>query len=562
MTVDPKVVVIGLDGATFDILLPLAESGLTPHIAKIIEKGSWGRLESTIPPFTAAAWSTFATGQNPGQHGVLSFRERDRFNYDIKGSGFVDASRFKRTLWEELSANGKKVAVINVPLSYPPRPVNGFMITGMLTPPGAKDFTYPDSLKDELDDDYIVDVEFIRQGSEFRREGFPPKSEMLPKIRQMSNIRAQTSIRLMSEQPWDFFMVVFTSTDRVSHFFWDDLEYLISGQEGRDGPTESALKSYFAELDAAIGMLIETAGESTHILLMSDHGFGRSPSKRAYLNIWLEQSGLLNKRGSEGLMDLESWRIRVGRNRRLKALLRRFIPERAQSAVKSAFESVSSDIIDWTKTKAYWVPIYFQVCGIEVNLVGERREGCVSPGEEYERVRDQVIAASKNLIDPDTGEQMVEEAYRREDLYNGPYVEGFPDVILVLKPEYIGAGSLAGSLLAEPAPIARPGEHREDGIFAALGPTIAGGADLPGLRLVDLPATVLYMMDLPVPASYDGRVLTELFGERYLMDHPVRTVDDTTTAKTTAKSADTESRYSAEEEALLEERLRGLGYLE
>lgn len=562
MTVDPKVVVIGLDGATFDIILPLAESGLTPHLAKILEKGSWGRLESTIPPFTAAAWSTFATGQNPGQHGVLSFRKRDRFNYDIKGSGFVDASRFKRTLWEELSAHTKKVAVINVPLSYPPRPVNGFMITGMLTPPGASDFTYPDSLKDELDENYIVDVEFIRQGTEFRREGFPPKSEMLPKIRQMSRIRAQTSIRLMNEEPWDFFMVVFTSTDRVSHFFWDDLENLTSGQEGREGPIETGLKSYFAELDEAIGQLIETAGESAHILLMSDHGFGRSPSKRAYINIWLEQSGLLDKRGSEGLMDLESWRIRVGRHRRLKALLRRFIPEKTQSAVKSASESVSSDIIDWNKTKAYWVPIYFQVCGVEVNLEGERREGSVSPGDEYELVRNRIIAASKNLIDPETGEQMVEEVYRREELYNGPYVEGFPDVILVLKPEYIGAGSLAGSLLAEPARASRPGEHREDGIFAALGPTIADVGELPGLRLVDLPATVLYMMDVPVPASYDGRVLTELFSDRQLIDHPVRMVDDTVTTKTDSKSTDTESHFTAEEEALLEERLRGLGYLE
>jgi len=562
MSADPKVVVIGLDGATYDILLPLAESGHTPHLAKILKKGSWGRLESTIPPFTAAAWSTFATGQNPGQHGVLSFRERDRFNYDLKGSGFVDASRFKHTLWEELSANGKKVAVINVPLSYPPRPVNGFMITGMLTPPGANNFTYPDSLKHELDDDYMVDVEFIRQGTEFRREGFPPKTEMLPEIRKMSNIRAQTSIRLMSEKPWDFFMVVFTSTDRVSHFFWDDLENLVSGKEGRADSIQSGLISYFAELDTAIGKLIETAGESAHILLMSDHGFGRSPSKRAYVNIWLEQSGLLHKRGSEGLMDFESWRIRVGRHRRLKALLRRFISEKTQSAVTSASASVSSDIIDWRKTKAYWVPIYFQVCGIELNVAGERREGSVSSGEEYEQVRDRIIAASKYLIDPDTGEHMVDEVYRREDLYDGPYVEGFPDVILVLKPEYIGAGSLAGSLLAEPAPAARPGEHRKDGIFAAFGPTIAGMGELPGLRLVDLPATVLYMMDLPIPATYDGRVLTELFGKRHLMDHPVRTVDDSVNANSDAKTADTDSHFTAEEEVLLEKRLRGLGYLE
>jgi predicted AlkP superfamily phosphohydrolase/phosphomutase len=562
MTSDPKVVVIGLDGATYDILLPLVESGHLPHLAKIIEEGGWGRLESTIPPFTAAAWSTFATGQNPGQHGVLSFRERDRFNYDIKGSGFVDASRFKHTLWEELGENGKKVAVINVPLSYPPRPVNGFMITGMLTPPGASDYTYPDSMKDELGDDYLVDVDFIRKGTEFRRDGFPPKQEMLPKIRHMSDLRAQTSIRLMREQPWDFFMVVFTSTDRVSHFFWDNLIELVKGGGAQDGPIESALLAYFAELDEAIGKLVETAGESAHILLMSDHGFGSSPSKRAYINLWLEQSGLLNKRDSEGLMDLESWRVWVGRHRRLKSILRRFIPEKTQSAVKTASESVSSEIIDWSKTQAYWVPIYFQVCGVEVNLEGEHREGAVSSGHEYEQVRDQVIAASMNLVDPETGIQMVEGAYRREELYSGPYVQGFPDVILVLNPDYIGAGSLAGSLLAEPAPAARPGEHRSDGIFAAFGPTITGKGELTGLRLVDLPATVLYMMDLPIPANYDGRVLTELFSELHLAEHLIRTRDAALKEDSDAEAARTGSSFSSEEQELLEERLRGLGYLE
>jgi predicted AlkP superfamily phosphohydrolase/phosphomutase len=240
-------------------------------------------------------------------------------------------------------------------------------------------------------------------------------------------------------------------------------------------------------------------------------------------------------------------------------LLRWFIPEKTQSAVKSAVESVSGDIIDWNRTQAYWVPIYFQVCGVEVNVVEERREGIVSPGDEYEKVRDRIIAAVEMLVDPTTGKPMVELVARREHLYSGPYVKSFPDIILVLKPEYIGAGSLAGTLLAESFNAARPGEHRKDGIFASVGPAIRKQDNLTGLKLIDLPATVLYMMEQPIPDRYDGRVLTELFDPEFLDRHPIRTYIDPSVEP---PLEDTGQTFTTEEEALLEDRLRGLGYIE
>jgi len=264
-----KTIVIGLDGATFDILLPLIEMGHMPHLQALMARGSWGRLNSTIPPFTATAWSSFITGMNPGEHGVLSFQKRDTYNYDLRGNGFVNATRFEQTLWELFNEASWSTGVVNVPLTYPARPIDGYMITGMLTPPGAQDFTHPSGLKLDIDKDYLVDVEFIRDGQKFRQSGFPDKMDMLMQIKNMTAIRVQTCLDLLKTKPTDFFMVVFTGTDRISHFFWDDLNKIIKGSNDTiSSPIIDGLLAYFHELDKGIEQLITAVGDKATVLMI------------------------------------------------------------------------------------------------------------------------------------------------------------------------------------------------------------------------------------------------------------------------------------------------------
>jgi len=560
-----RLLVVGLDGATFDVLSPLMEAGILPNLAALRERGCWGKLLSTIPPFTAAAWSTFITGKNPGRHGVISFRSRDRFHYDVEGSGFVNAQRFGETLWEILSDHGKRIGLINVPLTYPARPVNGYMVTGMLTPPGARRFTYPPELVHRLGPDYMIDVEFIRRKGEFRQRGFPPKTEMLTQIRRMSRTRARKSADLFSDEPWDFFMVVFTSTDRVLHFFWDDLTALIAeGARGVTAPRNAIqedILAYFRELDDGIGHLVDLAGPTTTTFVISDHGFGPAPRRRFYLNVWLEQLGLLRRRGAQGWTDLEYWRVAVGRHKRIKSALRRVLPPSVQDSAKTVSEKVSGEIIDWSLTRAYFVPIYFHVCGVEINLAGAKREGIVRAGAEYEALRNEIIHEASELSDPENGKPIVEVAARREELYDGPYVEEFPDVILVLDPDYIGASSLAGTSLVEPHPHPmRPGEHRQDGIFVAAGPPVLSRGELSGLHLQDVPPTILFILGLPSLSSFDGRVLQEIFKHEYLETHPI-SVEESPEETRPRKRSQTEG-YSGPEEQSIMDRLRGLGYLD
>lgn len=540
--------IIGLDGATFDVLQPLIDAGRLPSLAAIQQRGSWGRLDSTMPPFTATAWSSFISGQNPGQHGILGFQERDAFNYGTAGGQFLNANRLELTLWEIFNQLGQSAGVINVPFSYPPRPVDGYLITGMMTPDDAP-FTYPASLADELGD-YQIDVTFVREGEQFRQGGFPSKRAMLAEIRAVQSKRFAACTRLLQDRPTDFFMVVLTSTDRVSHFLWDELVALAEGRAIADATVATDLAAYIAELDAGIAAILDFAEPHDHIFFLSDHGFGAAPTRRFFLNVWLEQNGWLAARETQGVFDLEALRVKIGRNPLLKKIVQAAIPASTQTKARQITERVSGDIFDWSKTKAYAVPIYFHVYGIDINKVHERRDGIVSSAE-YETVRTQIIDALRRLTDDD-GKPVAINVWRREEIYHGEQITTFPDIIVEFDPRYALMTSLASRQLFEAAPPPfRPGEHRQDGIFLAASPALRPVADAPNLKLLDVPATVLHANRLPLSEQFDSQVMTTLF----MQEQPV-------TRQKFTINRQMVDELSADESASLTERLRSLGYVE
>ena len=203
-----RVLVIGLDGATLDLIEPWAEAGQLPNFARLLEQGRAARLASTIPPVSPAAWSSFMTGKNPGKHGVFDFTVRDLESYGVK----VALRPREPTLWGMLSAQGKRVCVVNVPQTYPPEEVNGIMVTGLGTP-SQRDFTFPPGLTSRLrQEGYPLDlsVDLARDGAERFFEGVCRASEQV----------TETTIRLMGSRPWDLAMVVLRLTDEIPHFFW------------------------------------------------------------------------------------------------------------------------------------------------------------------------------------------------------------------------------------------------------------------------------------------------------------------------------------------------------
>jgi len=561
MPKEQRVLVIGLDGATFTILQPLMERGRLPRLAEMQQKGSWGPLLSTIPPITAPAWASFMTGVNPAQHGIFNFFKRDPSGYAYEETAdFVHAGLIRHpTLWDILSCADKRMGVVNVPLTYPPRPVNGFMITGMLTPPSAPCFTYPPELSERLEG-YQIDLDYTRTEKGFKLEGRPGEDELLQGVNELLDHRAEHCLRLMVAEEWDCFAVVFVGTDRLFHDLWHYLDPGCPAHSGARGEVmRQAVETYLQRLDAVVGQLRAAAGPQATTVVMSDHGFGPAPDKRVNLNDWLVELGLLHvTKGGRSLLQAEFWATRLGMRRpAIKRILERWVPlhllRRAGTDKRGRREVPAA----WSRTRAYAVQMFNHICGIEINLRGRKRQGIVDPGPEYEQLRDLLLSELMKLRDPETGVHLVQAAHRREELFNGPYCDQAPDVIVELDPRYAGLAPLGNRRLVTSRNLRRQGDHRREGIFLAQGPDVVPGAISPPLAITDLAPTILYMLGVPVPHEMDGRVLTEIFEPDFVASRPILYAEATLTMAVGKDEA-----YSVEEMAEISDRLRDLGYLD
>jgi predicted AlkP superfamily phosphohydrolase/phosphomutase len=557
-----RVLIIGLDGATFDVLQPLMDSNGLPNLAALQSEGVSSNLLSTVPPMTPTAWTSFMTGVNPGKHSIFNFFERDISGYTYEDTaGFVSAAAIKSpTLWEILSQSGKHVGVVNVPMTYPPRPIRGFMITGMLTPPSATTFTYPPDLRRELRD-YRVDLDQTRTESGFDLTTQSEPETLIKDVTALLEHRLAHTLRLVTERPWDLFTVVFVGTDRLFHEFWHYLDpncrpyYSDRGRKVR-----RAIEAYLYKLDQAIGVLLEAVGLETMVLIMSDHGFGPAPNRRVNLNDWLKDLGLLSLTSERtAWLTPEYWATRLGLRRPgIKRVLKRLIPREVFRDATIDPQGGREIPADWSRTRAYAVQLYNHICGIEINVKGRKRQGCVETGAEYEGVRDLILEHLETLVDPQTGERVVLQAHRREDLYRGAYVEQVPDIIIELKPDYVGLAPLGNGEIVTPHKMRRQGDHRPEGVLLVSGSYIDSAVAFDSTpHMVDIVPTVLYALGEPIPVEMDGRVLSEIFCSLYTDSHPLRYRDLPLQIQ-----KDKQQQYSMQEMQEVEERLRGLGYLE
>jgi predicted AlkP superfamily phosphohydrolase/phosphomutase len=208
--------------------------------------------------------------------------------------------------------------------------------------------------------------------------------------------------------------------------------------------------------------------------------------------------------------------------------------------------------IDWSKTKAYsfgvWAPIY-------INLEGREPEGVIKPGKEYENLRDFLVDELYKLKDPETNEKIVNKVYKREELYTGPYADGAPDIMFMPKDTYTAFGDFEFLSSSIVSPSYWSGAHRMNGIIVMNGPCVKEGVTIENAQLIDVAPTILYLIDLPIPSDMDGKVLTEAIKPSYLVLNPVRYED----AETGIMPI--EFKMTREEEQIVKERLRRLGYI-
>ena len=556
-----SVLIVGLDGATFDLMLPWIEEGHLPNLERLLRSGAWGPLESTIPPITPCAWSSFMTGKNPGKHGLFDFVEPNR---DGRGFQFTNASfRDGETIWACLSRHGRRVGVVNVPMTYPPEPVNGFLISGLDTPHEQSQFMYPIEIRHELIETgihYRIDQQHLGNMRSAAR-----RRQQLRNIAEAETARTAAFRHLSKGRPADFRMIVYGATDQVQHHFWHFMDpshdkYDPAGEEFRD-----AIRDTYIHIDGQLGDLLEECDDDTVVIVMSDHGFGPTSNVRVRLNQVLHDAGLLKfqqrKLGGMVTQRLAAWTDKVLRSTLTsdaKRTIAGLFPR-----LRVWFENLDEARIDWNQTAAYVNEAYRSSPAVWLN------DAMANSNGESTEMRQRVEKALASLIDPMTGKRVIGRCYRPDEIYDGPHTERAPSIL----PSWWEDGFLLEQ--SDPQQNLRPnverwtaplqggvefaGSHRLDGVLIASGGPIRDGAAPVNARIIDIAPTVLHLMGVPIPSDMDGRVLSEMLDEDFMEANPIEWEKTETEAQT--EVPDDLHAFTEQESELIARRLQALGYI-
>jgi predicted AlkP superfamily phosphohydrolase/phosphomutase len=519
------IAIVGLDGATWDLAGPFMEAGDMPVLRGLVARGTSGVLRSTIPPVTFPAWSSFMTGVNPGKHGIFDFTRRVPGTYEI---AFV-SSRDRRvpTIWQLLSEAGRRVAVLGVPTTYPPEPVNGIMVGGFDSPVATGidgSFVHPRAFYDEMRAAVgpytITDFQELRIGPGWHDRALPSILAAIERKRDLARY-------VLARERWDVVMVLFGEADTASHHFW----MFADPRSPRFDPARmqrhrGALREVYRRLDAALGAVVDDLPAGATMLVASDHGFGGAGTTVLHLNRWLADEGLL--RFHRGVRGLPARAVRGAR----RVALRRMPRGWQERAVRRSGRQLARRLEGWSRfgaidmehSLAFSEELNYAP-SIWLNVRGREPLGAVAP-EAYDATTRMLSERLLAWQHPSTGRCIVRAVHRRDALYAGAHVGEAPDLVLELETEseysYVclpsdeAASASVRTLRPEEYVAGKGGgmngSHRAEGIWALAGPDVAAGGRV-GASIVDVAPTVLHLAGLAVPSWMDGRLLPGVAGE-------------------------------------------------
>ncbi|UCH58181.1 MAG: alkaline phosphatase family protein [Candidatus Bathyarchaeota archaeon] len=454
-----KALVIGLDCAAPELLFDRF-AGKLPNFRRMMRKGVYGRLKSCDPPITIPAWTVMASSKSPGVLGLYGFRHRKDNSYNNIWIASSRRIRVKR-IWDYVEEAGGKSCLVGVPPSYPPFPVEGWLVGGFITPDSNREYTHPEELRGEIRDlvgDYPVDVEFRIED----------KRSLLKDVFDMTEKHFEVLEHLIKTKNWSFFMFVEIGLDRVHHAFWkyfDETHHL--HEPGSE--LERVVEDYYRLLDKKVGGLLGLVEDETIVLVASDHG--GKPMRGAFcINSWLEQQGLLKL------------------NKPVEKVCR-----------------LSDAEVDWKNTVAWgWGGYYARVF---LNLKGREEHGLIEPGE-FERVRDEIAERLRSVKGP-KGEAWDTQVLKPEEIYPG--CRGDPPDLMVYFDDlsWRSAGTLGHGNLYLPENDTGPDDAVHDmmGLYIYYDPLRDHGGRKEDLDILDVAPTLMKAMGLSVPADMEGRVL-------------------------------------------------------
>lgn len=534
-----RVVVLALDSVCWDVLNPLIADQTMPSLGAFLAKGNFGVLESTVPPHTAAAWTTFLTGKDPGHHGIIDFVKFDPTQHRF--AFHTSAASRAESLFTRLTEMGVSCGSIFLPRNYPPFPLqNGYMISGFETPDTNVRFTEPDELREEVlnvsphlhfnfEDDWESDA---------TDAGFARNIE---RAIMSVDLLERLAVHLQRERSTKLQVAYLQSTDILFHkaWKWCDPDSAKSSPARRE-----QIKKFFRRVDQLCNRVLgihssssasqrfrPSGGPKTLRLIVSDHGHGSSKG-RVFINNLLKDWGFLAPLGHFSRV-----------SRRISLLTLDAATRKTRSRELP---------LDWSRTRAYLahVGIYGFVY---INLKGREPNGIVSP-EDFESVRDSLIERFKAAKIPGTSQPLFPKVLKGEEHYARKKELNLPDLIVVPADGYYPRKKLTRRDPVRVTPNSIGGVHRTDGVYVFEGPGIVHGG---GVRanIADIAPTLLAALGKPVPATMTGKVLTHLFD----VPPDVKRVED---GAAPSAPGSPEAVYTKDEESAIEKRLADLGYLE
>ena len=485
-----RVLAVVLHGFGPYYLDPLLAQGRLPHLQTILDAGASARLRAPFP-VSAATWVTMFTGQSAGVHGALDYVQVDARSYHGTHARLADNREFRDdTVFSVASREGLRVAALFLPMTHPPWEVNGIMVPGFPIPDERRPLTYPPELAEELGQ--IAPRRLLH----LRYEDKEAVSDYLE--RTLSRIE-EVTVSAWRNGNYDLMYTCVPVPDLAHHYFWN-----------RDDPAAmERLYRTYESVDATVGRYASMVDDDTYLAIFSDHGGGPAPRRRFYVNEWLAAERLLAVRSPLvyrlGLVGATNSLLQVVRRFRLHQKLRPLLRGRVRQGVLSL---THNDVFfDWSRSRAYGVEFFYPLVGVEINLRGRQQRGIVTPGAEYEALRDRLRASLEELVDPATGARVCRRVCRREEMFHGPYLERIPDLIAVLDDDYDGKVQLGPQVFADNElqwEYPFMGYHSREAFFTVRGPGVAPGRVLEKTGMIDLAPTLLNLLEVPIPDSMEG----------------------------------------------------------
>ena len=441
-----RVFVFGMDGTPYGLVQEMFSRGIMKNLSRIAAKGSCQPMSTTIPDVSSVAWTTFMTGVNPGRHGIFGFMDLKPGTYTT----FFPNTRNVRspTIWKELEKAGKRSVIINMPSTYPAGEMNGALVAGFVAIDLEK-ATWPKTLVPWLKGvGYMLDVDASKARTD--PEAF------FQELHTSLERREQTYRKLMKEEDWDLFAAIVTGTDRLHHFFWNSFE-------DENDPFHEAFLDYYRAVDDMVGRLYEDLNGKATFLALSDHGFCRL-DRDFYVNRWLEEHGYLCFPGDE------------------------------RASVADA---------DPSRTRAFCL----DPGRIYINVKRKYPQGSVPPGKGCETLVSELTEALAGVtVDGADGspQKVIRGVFRKEELFNGPFLASAPDLVLLAEPGTNLKGATRPTRVFDTEGPFTGMHTQDDAFFLADRPT--SGAEK--MSILDVTRTAVHLLGV-ASDSLEGKAVLE-----------------------------------------------------